>query len=65
MNCEKWIREQIRDRSVREPIVKDAATFSWQQFAVNISGESDAQLIERGFVPGLQRPAGVAASDRN
>jgi mannose-6-phosphate isomerase-like protein (cupin superfamily) len=42
--------------------VKDATTFSWQQFAVNISGESNAQLIEPGFVPGLQRLAGVTVN---
>jgi quercetin dioxygenase-like cupin family protein len=42
--------------------MKDAATFSWQQFAVNLSGDSGAQLIERGFVPGRQRAAGVAVS---
>ena len=42
--------------------MKDAATFSWQQFAVNLSGDSGAQLIERGFVPGRQRRAGVAVS---
>jgi mannose-6-phosphate isomerase-like protein (cupin superfamily) len=42
--------------------MKDAAAFSWQQFAVNVSAGLDAQLIELGFRPSLERPAGMAVS---
>jgi mannose-6-phosphate isomerase-like protein (cupin superfamily) len=42
--------------------MKDATAFSWQQFAVNVTSALDAQLIELGFRPSLDRPAGMAIS---
>jgi mannose-6-phosphate isomerase-like protein (cupin superfamily) len=40
--------------------MKEPTKFSWHQFAVNISAELAATLVERRFGPAQARPAGVS-----
>ncbi len=48
--------------AVHDGLVNDATTFSWQQFAVNLSAAFDARLIELGFRHALERPSGMVVS---
>jgi quercetin dioxygenase-like cupin family protein len=45
-----------------DDFVKNASSFSWQQFAVNLSAAFDAQFIELGFRQSIERPAGMVVS---